>query len=603
MSLSDLQAIGKQLREHIEIKDRRFRLKTYHSVFLGSDAVSWLSSNLDLNEEESLRLGNRLIRQKIFHHVYDDHLLENAKLFYRFYDNKTKITSPSSTAFNGSLPVPRKNSVDFTYEGAKNGGKQLTLQQQLIQFRLQVQGQLAEREAAEMRLQESFNFQIRQFERSIRTLLRAVVVLCIIVLVLSLWQPLVPGWFGYLTVLLCVGYCLTVVEKCVRHVASQYVVSMQDLLFSETDDNIEFERKLDLHVNMNNVGSGRTSTRNENENDVSIENNRKNKNRVRKRHAMKRLPPISDWLERPVLLRMEQGNASTILKANDLKQVYTIDNEFFQGRIIILLKNISHHNQDNSRNHRPEDYYQDNANKNSSSNNNEKRIIEKYFHGHRRVTANYIQGRFKHTHGFGEILTGQVFERPLASLPSSFLIKTVFSFLRSIAPGLKADVLCEKPYLLTPLIAAAQTVHVACSLKEAPSLESLARRQVDDAEAENTSLLGSKYAEWNMTSSKRRKHFKSLNDMSTSKENGSYDPSMIYTFGFWQDLFDPADYCAHLPFGAFELSRYLDGQPMAVLAQVGLHGPTLWDIKLWHEKLNPALVEAERRGSVDLTGT
>ena len=154
---------------------------------------------------------------------------------------------------------------------------------------------------------------------------------------------------------------------------------------------------------------------------------------------------------------------------------------------------------------------------------------------------------------------------------------------------------------MTPLIAAAQTVHVARSAKDAPSLLSIVLRQIEDADAESTVALGEQYAKLNMNSSKRRKHFKEkTNDKSTE----TYDQNFVYTFGFWQDLFDPSDYAAHLPFGTFDLTRYLDGQPMSINAQVGTHvdDPViLWDIKMWHEKLLPRMHLAEADGRLRIT--
>jgi hypothetical protein len=249
--------------------------------------------------------------------------------------------------------------------------------------------------------------------------------------------------------------------------------------------------------------------------------------------------------------------------------------------MIILIKNIS----------------------NNTTNTTQTKVLKHFFQGRKRVTANYVQGHFKKNFKFFEILTGQTFSQPLANLPASFLIKTGLAFLKGIAPGLRTDVLGDSPYLLTPLIAAAQTVHVAKSMEEAPSLRSIVNGTMNDQEIENTTLLGgSMFREMNMNSSKRRKHFKNMNDnppfhsasttnntpmMKTTNDTNTFDKNLVYTFGFWQDLFDPADYCAHLPFGSFDLSRYMNRQPMCIKTQIGIDGPLLWNVKLWHKKLLP----------------
>ena len=63
-------------------------------------------------------------------------------------------------------------------------------------------------------------------------------------------------------------------------------------------------------------------------------------------------------------------------------------------------------------------------------------MIQRYFHGHKRVTANYVQGKFKNNFLFSEILTGQTFHRPLTHLPANFLTRAALGFIRTIAPGL-----------------------------------------------------------------------------------------------------------------------------------------------------------------------
>ena len=106
-----------------------------------------------------------------------------------------------------------------------------------------------------------------------------------------------------------------------------------------------------------------------------------------------------------------------------------------------------------------------------------------------------------------------------------------------------------------------------------------------------------------MSSAKRRTHFKSAAKLKDLR----YDTSKTYTCGFWQDLFDPADFSAHLPFGTFEVAKYLDGQPMQVMAQVGAAGGAggpndLWRVELWHEKVAEQLAVAQAEGRARAPG-
>ena len=66
----------------------------------------------------------------------------------------------------------------------------------------------------------------------------------------------------------------------------------------------------------------------------------------------------------------------------------------------------------------------------------------------------------------------------------------------------------------------------------------------------------------------------------------SFQTDLVYTFGFWQGIFDPFDYCAHVPLlGALDVSPYLGGQPMLMQAKNGVHGENFWCVEMWHEKL------------------
>ena len=69
----------------IKIKDRRYHLVLYPKCFIGSEAVEWMTKNLNLSREQAVRLGQRLIDEKFVHHVTDEHPFINDLFFYRFY--------------------------------------------------------------------------------------------------------------------------------------------------------------------------------------------------------------------------------------------------------------------------------------------------------------------------------------------------------------------------------------------------------------------------------------------------------------------------------------------------------------------------------------
>jgi hypothetical protein len=83
----ELKDLVREMRDigGIKVKDRRYRLSVYPRCFVGSDAVDWLKKRFGLSTEDAVKLGQRLIDEKLLHHVTDGHPFENGYFFYRFF--------------------------------------------------------------------------------------------------------------------------------------------------------------------------------------------------------------------------------------------------------------------------------------------------------------------------------------------------------------------------------------------------------------------------------------------------------------------------------------------------------------------------------------
>ncbi|KAL6059391.1 Ras GTPase activating protein ira2 [Balamuthia mandrillaris] len=71
----------------IEVKNRKWRLRTYKQCFIGAEAVDWMVLNLkDIvkNRSEAVRLGKKLVAMGYIMHVTDGHNFEDEYFFYRF---------------------------------------------------------------------------------------------------------------------------------------------------------------------------------------------------------------------------------------------------------------------------------------------------------------------------------------------------------------------------------------------------------------------------------------------------------------------------------------------------------------------------------------
>jgi hypothetical protein len=83
----ELKDLVREMRDigGIKVKDRRYRLSVYPRCFVGSDAVDWLKKRFGISSEDAVKLGQRLIDEKLLHHVTDGHPFENGYFFYRFF--------------------------------------------------------------------------------------------------------------------------------------------------------------------------------------------------------------------------------------------------------------------------------------------------------------------------------------------------------------------------------------------------------------------------------------------------------------------------------------------------------------------------------------
>jgi len=87
LSDADLEEITTQVKAAVDIQDRShgFPKKSYPCCFVGNEAVaSLIESNIAIDAEDALRIGNILLSAGVFHHVQRAHDFKNEYLFYRF---------------------------------------------------------------------------------------------------------------------------------------------------------------------------------------------------------------------------------------------------------------------------------------------------------------------------------------------------------------------------------------------------------------------------------------------------------------------------------------------------------------------------------------
>lgn len=87
ISQIDLKALVREMRDidGVKIKDRRYRLTIYPRCMIGSEITTWLVRKFFITEAKAVKIGQRLIDEKLLHHVTDAHPFEDGFFFYRFY--------------------------------------------------------------------------------------------------------------------------------------------------------------------------------------------------------------------------------------------------------------------------------------------------------------------------------------------------------------------------------------------------------------------------------------------------------------------------------------------------------------------------------------
>jgi hypothetical protein len=84
-SMRQLQVWTKRLfdpKVGIEIKPRKWRLRTYEPSFICSEAVTFISKNGEISRTDAVDFLQRLMNRYVMRHVHDEHMIEDAYLFF-----------------------------------------------------------------------------------------------------------------------------------------------------------------------------------------------------------------------------------------------------------------------------------------------------------------------------------------------------------------------------------------------------------------------------------------------------------------------------------------------------------------------------------------
>lgn len=111
----DYREIGLALRRRVFVKDRRFRLHTYRTCFVASEAVdSILEAGYATRREEAVEICRVLeSSHRLFQHVTGDHTFKDEYLFFRFAANvEEPAKDPAMTTLIGVQSPSQRSDPD-----------------------------------------------------------------------------------------------------------------------------------------------------------------------------------------------------------------------------------------------------------------------------------------------------------------------------------------------------------------------------------------------------------------------------------------------------------------------------------------------------------
>jgi len=237
--------------------------------------------------------------------------------------------------------------------------------------------------------------------------------------------------------------------------------------------------------------------------------------------------PIGQWINNPLLLCVNARCSSYIHSNYDkniaipLNQVFNCSSDAFEGKAIVRVTNLPS-------------------------------TEEWYFKNRQRKMDFTIQGQFKKRICFDRLYTGQCFEKPFINLPAQCLISSALKVVRTLSPGLKCNIHCENPYIMSPIASAAQIFNVCYPGNETP---------LPKESKEDMTLVDPKFK--NLSASDRKNLMSNMNEL----QKYYFEPGYIYTFSFYSHQILPYSYVLHLLGMQWDISQYVSS-PIVLMAVI-----------------------------------
>lgn len=547
------------LRPHT--KDRKWRFKSYPNCFLSSHAIEWAQESIDPEESIAIMRLNQLIDYGLLSHVVDPskklRVRDTRTLYFRIVHdedmdlmiettNSTECIGNVTSIANGNFTSSIKFGCDdiiAIQKQVKNLDRTL---QQTVKELDDARGKLemTHQEVLELVSQQIFMFGMMLF-------------MYIYIVASSVALSDGMDWLE-------LGFVATLIVPMIRgcRVVTIWSGTTSRTSPIETIVMPHDDSSVDYSIAENFQPFGRNQAANTLAAFVSksmrsmsdFKSLRRLSTYGRKPIVLMRdetsIPRVETWQHRPLYICANIPVARNVITKYGTGNVplgvpFQFASDLFEGSCLIRIKGS-----------RSDDPVGDNS----------------YFSGRKRIFQTVVQGRFKENVQATDVMTGHEFSRPFRNLPHPFILRTATNFFSKIAAGANISIHTDSPFLEATLMGTSQTVR-----GDEPGNEpNIACHDIQ----EDCSVLGGALAKGDVPASRRKKLFSNPDKC----REYTFDTETVYTFDFYQNLFDATSYSLDLGFVKIGCSRILNGQPIQWLGKLR-DGRYLWSFQIWNESL------------------
>jgi len=561
-----LLCLAEEMREDIGISNRLYQFKIYRKCFLGSKVVRWLEKTKGFTQTQAISIGNKMISLDIIREVNHQHMFLDKAILYQFTSDTSGVSSPpySPTKPKSSKVTHSKNDVDTneetTLDDLLDGILSRGLNEDSSPTELLNALRNSEDECA--RFKGDISELLKEYDaihhvhtemtlvlQRIQRLLAVLFVVLVVVLLGRSNHTVVTNTALALvaSILLLVSYMMRMkTRKFAIKSLSKPVLQSLDHKSSSINEskNITMEEAEELMLER--VGLQRIGNEvDEDEGEDSDEDNEDF-------DVLERTPSLDsisevmqNWPNDPIMVRRSPSMIRSDIteqrehlclpihihnKESPELSFISIDSDYFIGKCYLLIAGL----------------------KDSPT----------HFRKRKRKLQAIIQGRFKKDIPFNKVYIGEIFDGAIRQLSAKLLLYNSIKILSKFNPVLNVRMKGDRPYVLTPLVTAAQNIVVSQPGQEPNVL------YPDDLE-EDMSLCSAVFQ--TMSSMKRKQYFSKRANLDLY----SFDSSLVYTFDFYQHLLNVATLDVDLGFLKYDLVKVLGARPLQILAVIW-SPPRLW---------------------------